>query len=166
MSSNDVPAALRLPGLDLPMYPLKGYSLTLPLADVKKAPDVSLTDYDRKIVYARIGDQLRIAAMVDIVGFDAAPDPKRLAQMRQLAQSTFPEAGDYGDAIEWAGMRPATPTGVPILGASGYRNLWLNLGHGGHGWALSCGSARALADQMSGKPADIDMQGMDIGRLR
>ena len=152
--------ALRLPGLDLPMYPLKGYSLTLPLADVKKAPDVSLTDYDRKIVYARIGDQLRIAAMVDIVGFDAAPDPKRLAQMRQLAQSTFPEAGDYGDAIEWAGMRPATPTGVPILGASGYRNLWLNLGHGALGFTLACGSGRLLTELIAQRQPSIDMQGL------
>ena len=144
----------------MPLYPLKGYSLTLPLADVKKAPQVSITDYDRKIVYARIGEQLRIAAMVDIVGFDAGLDPKRLAQMRQLAQSTFPEAGDYGDAIEWAGMRPATPTGVPILGASGYRNLWLNLGHGALGFTLACGSGRLLTELIAQRQPSIDMQGL------
>ena len=152
--------ALRLPGLNLALYPLKGYSLTLALSDPQKAPQVSITDYDRKIVYARIGEQLRIAAMVDIVGFDPSPDPKRLAQMRQLAASTFPEAGNYHDAIEWAGMRPATPTGVPILGASGYRNLWLNLGHGALGFTLACGSARLLSELIARTKPSIDLQGL------
>lgn len=152
--------ALRLPGLNLALYPLKGYSLTLALSDPQKAPQVSITDYDRKIVYARIGEQLRIAAMVDIVGFDPSPDPKRLAQMRQLAASTFPDAGNYHDAIEWAGMRPATPTGVPILGASGYRNLWLNLGHGALGFTLACGSARLLSELIARTKTSIDLQGL------
>ena len=152
--------ALRLPGLNLALYPLKGYSLTLALSDPQKAPQVSITDYDRKIVYARIGEQLRIAAMVDIVGFDPSPDPKRLAQMRQLAASTFPDAGNYHDAIEWAGMRPATPTGVPILGASGYRNLWLNLGHGALGFTLACGSARLLSELIARTKPSIDLQGL------
>ena len=152
--------ALRLPGMNLPLYPLKGYSLTLALADPQKAPQVSITDYDRKIVYARIGEQLRIAAMVDIVGFDPALDPKRLAQMRKLASSTFPDAGNYHDAIEWAGMRPATPSGVPILGASGYRNLWLNLGHGALGFTLACGSGRLLSELIAHRKTSIDLQGL------
>lgn len=152
--------AVRLPGLNLALYPLKGYSLTLPLVDATHAPNVSITDYDRKIVYARIGKQLRVAAMVDIVGFDTSLDPKRLAQMRQLAQSTFPEAGDYQHATEWAGMRPATPTGVPILGASGYRNVWLNLGHGALGFTLACGSARLLSELIAQRKTSIDMQGL------
>ena len=152
--------ALSLPGLNLPLYPLKGYSLTLALNDPQKAPQVSITDYDRKIVYARIGEQLRIAAMVDIVGFDPALDPKRLAQMRELAHSTFPDAGDYQHATEWAGMRPATPSGVPILGASGYRNLWLNLGHGALGFTLACGSGRLLSELIAQRKTSIDMQGL------
>ena len=152
--------ALSLPGLNLPLYPLKGYSLTLALNDPQKAPQVSITDYDRKIVYARIGEQLRIAAMVDIVGFDPALDPKRLAQMRELAHSTFPDAGDYQHATEWAGMRPATPSGVPILGASGYRNLWLNLGHGALGFTLACGSGRLLSELIAHRKTSIDMQGL------
>ena len=152
--------ALSLPGLNLPLYPLKGYSLTLALNDPQKAPQVSITDYDRKIVYARIGEQLRIAAMVDIVGFDPALDPKRLAQMRELAHSTFPDAGDYQHATEWAGMRPATPSGVPILDASGYRNLWLNLGHGALGFTLACGSGRLLSELIAHRKTSIDMQGL------
>lgn len=112
------------------------------------APEVSLTDYERKIVYARLGQQLRVAAMVDIVGFDESVDMRRLQSMRRLALETLPRAADYGQAVEWAGMRPATPTGVPIIGGTVYRNLWLNLGHGALGFTLACGSAQRLARMM------------------
>jgi D-amino-acid dehydrogenase len=152
--------ALALPGMDLPLYPLKGYSLTLPIRADHRAPDLSITDYNRKIVYARIGDQLRIAAMVDIVGFDPALDPKRLALIKRQAQETLPNAGDYEDAIEWAGMRPATPSGVPLIGATAYRNLWLNLGHGALGFTLACGSARSLSELIARRTPSIEMQGL------
>lgn len=152
--------ALALPGMDLPLYPLKGYSLTLPIRADHRAPDLSITDYNRKIVYARIGDQLRIAAMVDIVGFDPALDPKRLALIKRQAQETLPNAGDYDGAIEWAGMRPATPSGVPLIGATAYRNLWLNLGHGALGFTLACGSARLLSELIARRTPSIEMQGL------
>lgn len=138
-------AGLALPGLKLPVYPLKGYSLTAPIGASHEAPEVSLTDYERKIVYARLDDQLRVAAMVDIVGYDESVDAGRLRSMRRLAWETLPQAADYQQAVEWAGMRPATPSGVPIVGATGYRNLWLNLGHGALGFTLACGSAERLA---------------------
>ncbi|MFF7107102.1 D-amino acid dehydrogenase [Pseudomonas sichuanensis] len=141
-------ASLALPGLHLPVYPLKGYSLTAPVTAAHRAPDVSLTDYERKIVYARLDQQLRVAAMVDIVGYDEAVDAARLRSMRRLAGETLPGAADYGQAVEWAGMRPATPTGVPIIGATMYRNLWLNLGHGALGFTLACGSGERLARMM------------------
>ncbi|MFJ4153735.1 D-amino acid dehydrogenase [Pseudomonas sp. NPDC089752] len=141
-------AALALPGLRLPVYPLKGYSLTAPISMAHRAPEVSITDYERKIVYARLDRQLRVAAMVDIVGFDESVDARRLASMRRLARETLPDAADYGQAVEWAGMRPATPTGVPIIGSTAYRNLWLNLGHGALGFTLACGSAQRLARMM------------------
>lgn len=150
---------LQLPGLALPLYPLKGYSLTVPIGVGHRAPDVSITDYDRKIVYARIGEQLRVAAMVDIVGPDPAIDPKRLALIKRQASDTFPSAGDYDRAVEWAGMRPATPSGVPLLGATPYRNLWLNLGHGALGFTLACGSARVLSELIGRRPPSIDLQG-------
>lgn len=153
-------AELALPGLSLPLYPLKGYSLSVPISAQHKAPNVSITDYDRKIVYARIGEQLRIAAMVDIVGFDTRLEPKRLALIKRQALETFPLAGDYAHAIEWAGMRPATPTGVPLIGASAYRNLWLNLGHGALGFTLACGSGQLLAELISQHVPSIDMQGL------
>jgi D-amino-acid dehydrogenase len=138
-------AGLALPGLKLPVYPLKGYSLTAPIAPEHRAPEVSVTDYERKIVYARLDRQLRVAAMVDIVGYDESVDARRLDSMRRLALDTLPNAADYGQAVEWAGMRPATPTGVPIIGATAYRNLWLNVGHGALGFTLACGSGERLA---------------------
>ncbi|NIE76298.1 FAD-dependent oxidoreductase [Pantoea sp. Ap-967] len=136
-------AGLGLPGMRLPVYPLKGYSLTAPVAS--QPPQLSITDYERKIVYARLDQQLRVAAMVDIVGYDDSVDAGRLQSMRQLALEALPLAADYGQAVEWAGMRPATPTGVPIIGASAYRNLWLNVGHGALGFTLACGSGERLA---------------------
>lgn len=153
-------AELALPGVSLPLYPLKGYSLSVPIGEQHRAPNVSITDYDRKIVYARIGEQLRVAAMVDIVGFDASLEPKRLALMKRQAIETFPTAGDYSHALEWAGMRPATPTGVPLIGASVYRNLWLNLGHGALGFTLACGSGQLLAELIGQHQPSIDMQGL------
>ncbi|MDV2703279.1 D-amino acid dehydrogenase [Pseudomonas aeruginosa] len=153
-------AELMLPGLRLPLYPLKGYSLTLPVGAQHRAPDTSITDYDRKIVYARIGERLRIAAMVDIVGFDPGLEPARLALLRQQARDTFPQSGDFDAAVEWAGMRPATPTGVPLVGNGGYRNLWLNLGHGALGFTLACGSGRLLAEQIGRRPPSIDTSGL------
>ncbi|QXH58160.1 D-amino acid dehydrogenase [Pseudomonas maumuensis] len=145
LSAGHRSAGLALPGLQLPVYPLKGYSLTAPVGATHRAPEVSITDYERKIVYARLDDQLRVAAMVDIVGYDEAVDAGRLASMRRLARETLPQAADYGQAVDWAGMRPATPTGVPIIEATRYRNLWLNLGHGALGFTLACGSGERLA---------------------
>ncbi|MEN5091134.1 D-amino acid dehydrogenase [Pseudomonas protegens] len=153
-------AELRLPGLKLPLYPLKGYSLSVPIGPQHRAPDISITDYNRKIVYARIGQQLRVAAMVDIVGFDPSPDPARLALIRRQAEQTFAAAGDYAAAIEWAGMRPATPSGVPLIGATAYRNLWLNLGHGALGFTLACGSGQLLGELIGQRSTSIDMQGL------
>ncbi|AWY41686.1 FAD-dependent oxidoreductase [Pseudomonas putida] len=152
---------LALPGLHLPLYPLKGYSLTVPIGTDHRAPDVSITDYDRKIVYARIGEQLRVAAMVDIVGFDPAIDPQRLALIKRQARDTFPNAGNYDAAVEWAGMRPATPSGVPLLGATAYRNLWLNLGHGALGFTLACGSGQLLSELIGQRQPAIDLRGFN-----
>jgi D-amino-acid dehydrogenase len=152
-------ASLTLPGLHLPIYPLKGYSLTLPIDAGHRPPNVSITDYDRKVVYARLGQQLRIAAMVDIVGFDTSIDPQRISSMRKAAHALFPYGGDYQNALEWAGMRPATPTGVPIIGATQYQNLWLNVGHGALGFTLACASADLLSSAISGRRPAVDMDG-------
>lgn len=148
--------SLSLPNLHLPLYPLKGYSLTMPIEEHHTAPSISTTDYERKAVYARIGERLRVAAMIDIVGFNTALESKRLALMKNMARQTFPMAGNYDAAVEWTGMRPATPTGLPLIGSTAYRNLWLNLGHGALGFTLACGSGQLLAEMIDARSTSID----------
>ncbi|MDC8772030.1 D-amino acid dehydrogenase [Roseateles albus] len=147
-------------GIKLPIYPLKGYSLTAPIAAQHRPPLVSVTDFEKKVVYARIGDSLRVAAMVDLVGDDERIDPARIASLRRTVLATFPQAADYALATEWAGLRPATPSGAPILGASGVRNLWLNVGHGALGFTFSFGTANIVAELVAGRASPIDLQGL------
>lgn len=137
--------------LDLPMYPLKGYSLTAPIRAGHVAPNISITDFERKTLYARIGDELRIAAMVDMVGENTSIDRRRIASLTRLARESMPNAADYNQAEAWAGLRPATPNSAPIIGATPYPNLWLNVGHGPLGFTFACGSASLLAGLMRGK---------------
>jgi D-amino-acid dehydrogenase len=149
-------------GIGLPLYPLKGYSLSAPIRPGDVAPSISVTDFERKVLYARIGDGLRVAAMVDLVGEDARIDPRRLDSLVRQVRSTMPQAADYGRIVPWAGLRPATPSGAPIIGATPCANLWLNVGHGGLGFTFACGSARVLADLMDGKAAPIAMAGLTL----
>ncbi|NHO34333.1 FAD-dependent oxidoreductase [Acetobacter fallax] len=143
-------------GFDLPLYGLKGYSLThQPRIDTM--PDVSVTDYDNRVVYARLGDTLRIAAMVDIGTRNMRPDPRRIASLRSLAAAALPEAGPYDAAVPWAGMRPATPDGVPVIARTRWHNLLLNVGQGALGFTLSVGSALKVCDLVAGaRPAVHD----------
>lgn len=153
-------------GLDLPLYPLKGYSLSAPIvAGEHRPPEVSVTDFERKVLYARIGAQLRVAAMVDLVGDDARIAPQRIASLQRACRDMFPRAADYERAEEWAGLRPATPSGAPILGASGVAdNLWLNVGHGALGFTFSFGSARIVADLMAGRASPLPLDGLQLAR--
>lgn len=146
----------------LPLYPLKGYSLTAPIRVGDRAPEISVTDFERKVLYARIGDQLRVAAMADIVGENVSLDRKRLAGLTRQVKETMPHAADYGRIVEWAGLRPATPSSAPIIGASPYKNLWLNVGQGPLGFTFACGSARILADVMTGKPPPFNLEGLTL----
>lgn len=141
--------------VSIPVGPLKGYSLTLNIEDEKQAPYVSITDYERKVVYARIGDRLRIAGMADRVGLDRKLDPKRINTLISEAKKLFPGAGDYAQAEQWAGLRPATPKGKPIIDKTQYGNLWLNLGHGALGLTLATGSGKLLSELMSGGQPSI-----------
>ena len=149
-------------GITLPLYPIKGYSLSAPIRPGDLAPEISVTDFERKVLYARIGSQLRVAAMADLVGEDARIDPKRVAGLIRQVRATMPQAADYDQLTTWAGLRPATPSSAPIIGASPLSNLWLNLGHGGLGFTFACGSARILADLMAGRPAPIGMEGLGL----
>ncbi|HTK00991.1 MAG TPA: D-amino acid dehydrogenase [Bordetella sp.] len=143
-------------GQNVPIYGLKGYSLSVPLKDDDTAgPAISVTDYERRIVYARIGAVLRMAAMVDIGG-DAGIDERRIALLKRQAGDTFPSLR-LDTARPWAGSRPAMPSGKPWIGPSRAAcNLWMNLGHGALGFTLACGSAALLTAQMAGIQAPIE----------
>ena len=148
-------------GFELPIYPLKGYSITVPLNGTsnKLAPTISITDLSQKIVYARLGDQLRVAGRVEIVGNDLSIAPKTITELVSATQDLFPDCGDLSDVnalSPWAGMRPATPTGVPIIGQSPVSNVYLNVGHGALGWTLACGSAALLGNIICGETPNID----------
>ncbi|WP_028103488.1 D-amino acid dehydrogenase [Pseudoduganella violaceinigra] len=136
--------------LDLPIYPLKGYSLTAPIRSEHVAPNISVTDFERKTLFARIGNDLRVSAMVDLVGENNSIDRRRVASLKRLARESMPNAADYEEAEAWAGLRPATPNSAPIIGPTPYRNLWLNVGHGPLGFTFACGSASLLATMMRG----------------
>lgn len=143
-------------GVKLLLYPLKGYSLTVPLDAGHSAPYVSVTDADNKVVYAKLGDRLRVAGMIDITGTPNA-DPRRLDLLQKQAREAFPRGGDYNRAEGWSGQRPATPGGKPVLGSTNYSNLWLNTGQGALGFTLACGSARLVADSIAQRPPELDM---------
>ncbi|HXH04339.1 MAG TPA: D-amino acid dehydrogenase [Candidatus Competibacteraceae bacterium] len=151
-------------GVRLPLYPLKGYSLTLPVRDGDRAPVVSITDAHHKIVYARLGKELRIAGMVELAGENTDLSPRRLAALLAQARDSFPNAGDYDQAQPWVGLRPATPDSKPILDATPYANLWLNVGHGALGFTLACGSGRVVADLVAGRRPPIPIEGFRLGR--
>lgn len=139
--------------LYLPVYPLKGYSITLDASD--GAPQVSITDLPRKIVYARIGNRLRVAGRVEIVGHDSSINEQRCVALVKNAQELFPTLKAGNNVEKWVGFRPATPTGIPIIGRSPIKNLYINTGHGALGWTLACGSARILSSQIDEQPTGI-----------
>ncbi|MDQ2822916.1 MAG: D-amino acid dehydrogenase [Pseudomonadota bacterium] len=149
-------------GIYLPLYPLKGYSLSAPIRASDVAPEISVTDFERKVLYARIGTQLRVAAMVDMVGEDTTLDARRLATLTRQVRETMPHAADYDQITPWAGLRPATPSSAPIVGATGFDNLWLNVGHGPLGFTFACGTATLLAALMQGKAAPMSMEGLRL----
>lgn len=144
-------ALLRPLGIALPIYPVKGYSLGLPVRDAGAIPTASVTDFQRKIVYARLGRQLRVAGMADIVGHDETLADDRLATLMRETLAVFGRGVDAREAVRWCGLRPATPTGRPIVGGSGIDGLWLNAGHGALGFTLAMGSAALIADRIAGR---------------
>lgn len=149
-------------GISLPLYPLKGYSLTAPIRADDVAPEISVTDFERKVLYARIGDRLRVAAMVDMVGEDLSHAPKRVEGLTRQVRETMPRAADYSKISVWAGLRPATPSSAPIIGATPYGNLWLNVGHGPLGFTFACGSASLLAGAMKGEAPPFALDGLRL----
>ncbi|RBH90667.1 D-amino acid dehydrogenase [Xanthomonas oryzae pv. oryzae] len=151
-------------GLHLPVYPLKGYSLTIPIVDAQRAPTSTVLDESYKIALTRFNDRIRVGGMAEVAGFDMSLNPRRRATLEMVVNDLFPGGGDLAQAEFWTGLRPATPDGTPVVGATPYANLFLNTGHGTLGWTMACGSGRYLADLMQGRTPEIDTDGLDIFR--
>jgi D-amino-acid dehydrogenase len=150
------PRLARPLGLRLPVYPAKGYSVTMPVKDETMAHQVSLTDDEYKLVFSRLGNRLRIAGTAELNGYDRDLNRVRCEAIVRRVEQLFPGAGDTGQAQFWTGLRPATPSNVPIIGASRLPNLFLNTGHGTLGWTHACGSGKAIARIVSGLEPEID----------
>jgi len=158
------PHLLRPLGLALPVYPVKGYSLTLPIVDADAAPVSTVMDEAHKVAITRLGDRIRVAGMAEICGFDLELREKRRATVEHVVSDLFPLGGDLGKAEFWCGLRPMTPDGTPVIGKTPHPGLFLNTGHGTLGWTMACGSAKYLADLMSGRAPEIDTEGLGVDR--
>jgi len=164
------PALLAPHGLRVPLLAVHGYSVTAPLRHLEEHPEVgprsALMDERYKVAISRLGERVRVAGSAELGGSLAQHHPGALATLYKVLDDWFPGAARLSHAQAWKGARPMLPDGPPVLGASGISGVWLNLGHGSSGWALACGSARVLADALSGRAAPIDLDGLGVERLR
>ncbi|HEY5634860.1 MAG TPA: D-amino acid dehydrogenase [Burkholderiaceae bacterium] len=151
-------------GLDLPVYPLKGYSLTIPVADAERAPQSTVMDETYKVAVTRFDDRIRVGGMAELGGFDLRLNPRRRETLEMVVDSLFPDAGELAQAEFWTGLRPMTPDGTPIVGATHLSNLWLNTGHGTLGWTMAAGSGQLLADQITRRRTGISTEGLGVAR--
>ncbi|WP_268815773.1 D-amino acid dehydrogenase [Tabrizicola flagellatus] len=158
------PMLVREFGIRLPVYPVKGYSITVPIVDEARAPVSTVMDETHKIAITRLGDRIRVGGMAEIAGFDLSLRSKRQATLTHSVEDLFGGAGDQSRASFWCGLRPMTPDGTPIIGRSPMANLFLNTGHGTLGWTMAAGSGRVLADIVSGRQAEIDTAGLGYSR--
>ncbi len=147
-------------GVDLPIYPVKGYSLTVPIDKEHRSPRIGGVDEDKLVAFSRLGDRLRLAATAEFAGYDTRHRARDFRALLATAKELFPAGGDYARAESWAGLRPMTPSSVPILGRAVYRNLYLNVGHGHVGWTMCCGSGKFVADLVGGRKPEIDPEGL------
>ena len=147
-------------GIDLPIYPIKGYSLTVPVGNHKGAPTVCAIDENNLVAITPFGDRVRVTATAEFAGYDTSHKPADFAFMKGVVQELYPDGGDYDRAQMWAGLRPMTPTNLPVFGRKRYRNLYFNTGHGHIGWTMSHGSARITADLIGGRSTAIATEAM------
>ena len=154
------PKLARQLGVRLPIYPIKGYSMTLPIGGRNNPPSIGGVDEDNLTAYSRFGDRMRVTATAEFAGYDKSHKPADFAHMTAAIRDLFPDGADYGQPSYWAGLRPMTPEGTPIFGAGRYRNMVFNTGHGHIGWTMSIGSARIAADLVQGRKPDLPLDGM------
>lgn len=151
-------------GMKLPVAPLKGYSLTIPITDAARAPESTVMDEAYKVAITRLGDRIRVGGLAEIAGFDRSLSARRRATLEKSVSELFGGAGDLSKALFWTGLRPVTPDGTPVIGRTPYANLFLNTGHGTLGWTMGCGSGALIADIISRKPTAIDAADLGIDR--
>ena len=154
------PILARQIGVSLPIYPIKGYSLTVPITDPALAPKLPVLDEHNLVAITPMGDRLRVTATAEFAGYDRSHKPADFAFMKRVAEALFPKGLAYDRAEMWAGLRPMTPDNLPVLGRRQVANLWLNSGHGHIGWTLSHGSARIIADLIAGRRPPIPLDGI------
>ncbi|WP_050401112.1 D-amino acid dehydrogenase [Bradyrhizobium embrapense] len=158
------PHLVRPLGISLPVYPVKGYSITVPIKDAAGAPESTVMDESYKVAITRLGDRIRVGGTAEISGYSTKLYDARRATLDHSLTDLFPRGGDLPKATFWCGLRPMTPDGPPVIGATRFANLHLNTGHGTLGWTMACGSGRVLADMLSGNKPEIDTKELSIKR--
>ncbi|MER2555057.1 MAG: D-amino acid dehydrogenase [Thauera sp.] len=151
-------------GLVLPVYPVKGYSITVPITDPSMAPESTIMDETHKVAVTRLGDRIRVGGTAQLSGFDLALDQNRRRTLEFVVGDLFPRGGDVAKAEFWTGLRPMTPDGTPIIGPTRYSNLHLSTGHGTLGWTMAAGTGRIVADMLDGKAPEIDVADLGLSR--
>lgn len=157
------PLLMKRYGIKLPVYPVKGYSLTLPITDASRAPESTVMDETYKIAITRLGDRIRVGGMAEISGYTNDLGPARRRTLEHSVTDLFP-GGNVSEASFWSGLRPMTPDGTPVIGPTRIKGLFLNTGHGTLGWTMSTGSARVIADLVSGRTPEIDATDLAVSR--
>ncbi len=160
------PLLLKPIGIEIPVYPIKGYSLTVPISDPAGAPESTIMDETHKVAVTRLGDRIRVGGTAEIAGYNLNLREARRDTLNHVCTDLFPTGGDISKAEFWTGLRPMTPDGTPVLGGTKYKNLQLATGHGTLGWTMAAGTGRVMADLISGRQPEISMNGLTIDRYR
>jgi D-amino-acid dehydrogenase len=158
------PALLAPLGIRIPVYPVKGYSITVPITNARMAPESTVMDETHKVAVTRLGDRIRVGGTAQLSGFDLSLVDDRRRTLEFVVQDLYPEGGDVSRAEFWTGLRPMTPDGTPILGETPFPNLMLSTGHGTLGWTMAAGTGRVMADLIAGRQPEISMEGLTMAR--
>jgi D-amino-acid dehydrogenase len=158
------PLLLRDIGISVPVYPVKGYSITVPVVDAEAAPVSTIMDETYKIAITRLGDRIRVGGTAELAGYNLDLPAARRRTLEHSVGDLFPRGGDLAQASFWTGLRPMTPDGTPLVGPTRYDNLQLNTGHGTLGWTMACGSARVAADLLSSREPEIEAADFALSR--
>ncbi len=158
------PLLLKPVGIHIPVYPVKGYSITLPITDKQFAPESTIMDETHKVAVTRLGDRIRVGGTAELAGYNLNLRESRRETLNHVVTDLFPRGGDVSKAEFWTGLRPMTPDGTPVVGGTPYPNLYLSTGHGTLGWTMAAGTGRVMADVISGRTPEISMEGLTLAR--